>query len=52
LARALGNNSPLIQWKEEEWWRGKEGGKYRKEEKNVYGFLSIYSFYTKGANST
>jgi len=33
LERALGNNSPLIQWKEEEWGWG-EKGKYRKEEKN------------------
>jgi len=29
----LGNNSPLIQWREVEWGWGKEG-KYRKEEKN------------------
>jgi hypothetical protein len=43
----------------------KEGGKYRKEEKNKiftvcqmqkhadrHGLLSIYSFYTKSANNT
>ena len=31
---ALNSNSPLIQWREEEWGWGKEEGKYRKEEKN------------------
>jgi len=34
LERALGNNSPLIQWREEEWGWGKEDGKYRKGKKN------------------
>jgi hypothetical protein len=31
LERALGNNSPLIQWREEEWGWRKEEGKYKKE---------------------
>jgi len=32
----LGNNSPLIQWREEEWGWGEGGGQLQKRKKNVY----------------